>query len=94
MIVEIKTLVRDLKKLFEKEYPSYYPERQAFFLDKTSPALANSECLASHGLTNECELFFHDLGAQRKVYEQIMYIYTVGDQNEQLISFSPMVCRL
>ena len=31
------------------------------FLNK---ALSNSDCLATHGLTNECELFFHDLGAQ------------------------------
>jgi len=62
--VPTTTSVGELKKLFEKEYPSFYPERQAFFIDKKSPALSNSDCLATHGLTNECELFFHDLGAQ------------------------------
>mgnify|MGYP000555384959 CR=1 FL=1 len=35
--VPTTTTVGELKKLFEKEYPSFYPERQAFFLDKKSP---------------------------------------------------------
>ena len=37
--VPTTTTVGELKKLFEKEYPSFYPERQAFFLDKTKPGL-------------------------------------------------------
>ena len=56
------TTVRELKELFEKKYPAFYPERQAFFLDKRSPAMPNNDCLATHGMTNECQLLFHDLG--------------------------------
>lgn len=37
--VPTTTTVGELKKLFEKEYPSFYPERQAFFLDKKSPGI-------------------------------------------------------
>ena len=54
--------MRELKELFEKKYPAFYPERQAFFLDKRSPAMPNNDCLATHGMTNECQLLFHDLG--------------------------------
>ena len=61
------TTVRELKELFEKKYPAFYPERQAFFLDKRSPAMPNNDCLATHGMTNECQLLFHDLGTGFKI---------------------------
>jgi len=71
------TTVRELKELFEKKYPAFYPERQAFFLDKRSPAMPNNDCLATHGMTNECQLLFHDLGAQSAWNTVFFYQYLV-----------------
>ena len=31
------TTIRELKELFERKFPAYYPERQAFFLDRRTP---------------------------------------------------------
>ncbi|CAG5110016.1 Oidioi.mRNA.OKI2018_I69.chr2.g4469.t1.cds [Oikopleura dioica] len=62
--VPTTTTTRELKKLFEREFPTIYVERQSFHLDKKSKALPNKDCLSSHGLTNECVLYFKDLGPQ------------------------------
>ena len=69
------TTVRELKELFEKKYPAFYPERQAFFLDKTRSAeLSNSDTLAAQGLTNECQLLFHDLGSASELHFQTRHV--------------------
>ncbi|CBY40958.1 unnamed protein product, partial [Oikopleura dioica] len=62
--VPTTTTTRELKKLFEREFPAFYVERQSFHLDKKAKALPNKDCLSSHGLTNECLLYFKDLGPQ------------------------------
>lgn len=58
------TKISDLKDIFEKKFPNYYPSRQSFRLDKRSKILKDSDTLASLNLTNECTLYFDDLGAQ------------------------------
>ena len=60
------TKISELKDIFEKKFPNYYPSRQSFRLEKSSKSkfLKDSDTLASLNLTNECTLYFDDLGAQ------------------------------
>ena len=57
--VPTTTTVGELKKLFEKEYPSFYPERQAFFLDKTKPGLLfDQKSLQLAGKKGQLKFFY------------------------------------
>nr|XP_039263033.1 very-long-chain enoyl-CoA reductase-like isoform X1 [Styela clava] len=53
-----------LKELFQKKYPQFYTSRQSFRLEPKGKSLKDSDTLADLNLTNECILYFKDLGPQ------------------------------
>lgn len=62
--VPSSTKISELKDMFERKFPNYYPSRQSFRLDKRSNILKDSDTLVNLNLTNECTLYFDDLGSQ------------------------------
>lgn len=53
-----------IKELFQKKHPQYYPSRQSFRLEPRGKSLKDTDTLSNFNLTNECKLYFKDLGPQ------------------------------
>lgn len=62
--VPSSTSIAELKDMFEKKFQNYYPSRQSFRMDKRSNILRDSDTLVNLNLSNECTLYFDDLGSQ------------------------------
>jgi len=70
--VDGKTSVQELKKLYAKKFPKYYPERQRFTIPaQNNAALVEGKTIADYSLKDGEILYFKDLGTQigyRTVY--------------------------
>ncbi|CAK8689173.1 very-long-chain enoyl-CoA reductase-like [Clavelina lepadiformis] len=58
------TTVRDIKELFHKQNPKFYPSRQSYRLEPRSKSLKDSDTLGSLDLSSDGVLYFKDLGTQ------------------------------
>ena len=65
------TAIAELKDMFERKYTNYYPSRQSFSIRDPSQDkkgcvqyLSDSDTLVGLNLTNECTIYFEDLGSQ------------------------------
>uniref|UniRef100_A0A9J7X0J3 Very-long-chain enoyl-CoA reductase n=1 Tax=Cyprinus carpio carpio TaxID=630221 RepID=A0A9J7X0J3_CYPCA len=62
--VEPHSSVGDIKSLFHKSYPKWYPARQALRLDPKGKALRNDDLLQNLPVGTSATLYFRDLGPQ------------------------------
>jgi len=62
--VSIHATIEDIKKLFQKVKPKYYPSRQSFRTEPRGKMLADDVSLRSLKFENDAKLYFKDLGPQ------------------------------
>ncbi|KAM8731037.1 very-long-chain enoyl-CoA reductase isoform 2-T2 [Acanthopagrus schlegelii] len=62
--VEPYSTVGDIKSLFHKSYPHWYPARQALKLDPKEKSLRDDEILQSLPVGTTATMYFRDLGPQ------------------------------
>uniref|UniRef100_A0A673I9P6 Very-long-chain enoyl-CoA reductase n=1 Tax=Sinocyclocheilus rhinocerous TaxID=307959 RepID=A0A673I9P6_9TELE len=62
--VEPHSSVGDIKSLFHKSYPKWYPARQALRLDPKEKALRDDDVLQNLPVGTSATLYFRDLGPQ------------------------------
>ncbi|NXM50811.1 TECR reductase, partial [Gymnorhina tibicen] len=62
--VEPQATVADIKNLFSKAHPQWYPARQSLRLDPKGRSLKDEDVLQSLPVGTTATLYFRDLGAQ------------------------------
>ncbi|TDG97103.1 hypothetical protein EPR50_G00222520 [Perca flavescens] len=62
--VEPYSTIGDIKSLFHKSYPQWYPARQALRLDPKEKSLRDDEILQSLPVGTTATMYFRDLGPQ------------------------------
>ncbi|KAM6957548.1 very-long-chain enoyl-CoA reductase [Aplochiton taeniatus] len=62
--VEPTATILDIKALFHKSNPKWYPARQAIHLDPKAKSLKDEEILQTLPVGTTCKFYFSDLGAQ------------------------------
>ncbi|XP_036261751.2 very-long-chain enoyl-CoA reductase-like, partial [Molothrus ater] len=62
--VEPQATVADIKNLFSKSHPQWYPARQSLRLDPKGRSLKDEDVLQSLPVGTTATLYFRDLGAQ------------------------------
>jgi len=62
--VDGKTSVKDLKKIYAKKFPKYYPERQRFTIPATNAPLVDGKNVSDYPLKDGDIILFKDLGTQ------------------------------
>ncbi|XP_077951763.1 very-long-chain enoyl-CoA reductase isoform X2 [Gasterosteus aculeatus] len=62
--VDPRSTIRDIKSLFHKAYPRWYPARQALMLDANQKSLRDEEVLQNLPVGTTATMYFTDLGPQ------------------------------